>query len=61
MPDENRAASHFHTELRLLLTRFRKEYTLTYSEAIGVLEKVKNELLMEWIDEEDYEDYEGDD
>lgn len=44
---ESRAADHFASELSSLVERMRHEYTLTYSEAIGVLELVKADIIEE--------------
>ncbi len=52
----SRAAVHFAGELDRLIERTRFEYTLTYAEAIGVMELVKADLIQESrIDDEEDE------
>lgn len=41
----------FLEEVESVVRRFRLEWNLTYSEAIGVLELVKHGLLLEAIEE----------
>lgn len=48
-----RAAVHFETELRLLVDRFRREYHLTYVEAVGVLQLRIARLAHEAIESDD--------
>ncbi len=47
MVDDSRAADHFADEIGILIERMRLEYSLTYSEAIGVLELAKADIIEE--------------
>ena len=58
---ESTAVNAFVNELHLKLEYFRAEFDLTYAEAIGCLELVKQELVLQVIEvaeacEEDDED-----
>lgn len=53
MSNKSRAAKHFYEELDQLLNRLRLEYDLTYFEAIGALETMKHDLLLEAEEEGD--------
>jgi hypothetical protein len=46
-PTISRASDHLARELACLIDRFRMEYQITYSEAVGVLELVKSDLIEE--------------
>ena len=52
MKDTN-ASEAFEDEGRKLVSYFRREFNLTYCEAIGVLEILKGELIAEAITEEE--------
>lgn len=47
------SADAFHADIRQRIHYFRSEYQLTYSEAIGVLEMAKHEILTEIQEDED--------
>lgn len=46
------AATEFDKEVRRVVEYFRAEFDLTYSEAIGVLDMVKHEILHQSLDDE---------
>ncbi len=46
-------ADKFESDIRERIEYFRKEFDLSYREAIGVLEIVKFELLSEMLDDDD--------
>lgn len=48
-----KASDKFMTEVTRIVDYFRREYQLSYSEAIGVLEMVKHDLLSESKAEEE--------
>ena len=50
------AAEAFLEELRLKVDYFRDEFNLTYVAAIGCLELIKQELVLEACEEEDEEE-----
>ena len=54
MKDTN-ASEAFEDEGRKLVAYFRREFNLTYCEAIGVLEILKGELIAEALEEDDEE------
>lgn len=47
---------HLYEELDLVLTRFRGEYCLSYAQAVGTLELLKQGLLIDAFDGNDEED-----
>ena len=47
------ACNNFIVELGNLVDYFRKEYNLTYAEAIGCLDIIKHRLLVECEDTDD--------
>jgi len=54
MKDTN-ASEAFEDEGRKVVSYFRREFNLTYCEAIGVLEILKGELIAEALEEDDEE------
>jgi len=55
------ASDKFIEDLRGRISYFRQEFTLSYAEALGVLDMLHHELLMEsYIDDASEEEEEGD-
>lgn len=48
-----RAVRAFENELDVLIARFRAEWDLTYSEAVGVLELAKHKMISEALDDDE--------
>jgi hypothetical protein len=48
--------SHFQTELRALIDVYRREYTLSYAETIGVLHIQAAELTAELLENQKEDD-----
>jgi len=51
MTDYRPACDNFREEVERVVDYFRREFSLTYSEAVGVLEMVKFDLLQESTDD----------
>ena len=54
-----KTADRFHEDIRGRIDYFRREFHPTYSEAVGVLEMAKHELLAEALETDDSDDDDG--